>query len=250
MYGSLASEVYDLTNSPFQLQPDFEYYYSKLKNLKGPVLEAGCGNGRLMIPLLKAGLKVSGVDVSATMIKLCKQNLKLAKLKADLIQGDLLNLEIGQKFEAIVMPVGSFMLFDTVEAAAKVLKNFAKHLAPRGRILLDIGTPSLDLHLEGQRLHRARVERTDGSFVNVENTLTYRILDQVEDILIRYEDFRDGRLVATELQQLPLRWWGLYEFSALVQECGLKINSLCADHDEGQSPSDDCTYLCYELSRK
>jgi SAM-dependent methyltransferase len=248
MYGSLASEVYDLTKSPASMQPDFEYYYSKLKNIKGAVLEAGCGNGRLMIPLLKGGIKVMGLDVSPEMIKLCQKNLAQAKLKADVIQADLQNFDLGQKFEAIVMPVGSFMLFDNVEAARKVLKNFARHLIPNGRVFLDIGTPSLDLHLEGQRLHRARIDRGDGSFVNVENTLTYRILDQVEDILIRYEDFREGRLVNTELQQLPLRWWGLYEFSVFAKDCGFKIESLCADHLDAEIPSDDSTYLCYELS--
>lgn len=247
-YGSLAAEVYDLTKSPNAEQFDFEYYKNALKKLRGPVLEAGCGNGRLLIPLLKAGIDVVGLDISPDMLSLCRKNLKAHKQNAKLIQADLVAFQSSQKFDAILIPVGTFMLFETVAVAKTVLKNMASLLSKKGKLLIDIGTPSLDLELEGKKLHRATVTKPDGSIILVENTLSYRILDQVEEILIKYEEYRASSLVRTEIQRLPLRWWGIYEFECLARECGLSIKRMCADHDPKHAVTDDATYICYELA--
>jgi len=248
-YGPLATEVYQRSKSVEMQFPDTPYYIKQLKKMKGKILEAGVGNGRMLIPLLKEKLDVVGVDNSDDMLAACRSNLKKHKLKATLYNQSLLELNLKERFDAIIMPVGSFMLFDSFSDAAQVLENFYAHLNPKGKIFIDIGTPSLDLELEGQKLHRSTIERQDGSFILVENTLQYRILDQVEEILIRYEDWRDSKLVNTELQVLPLRWWGMHEFSMLLEKTGFGNIQVCADHEPGVMPTDENTYLCFTASK-
>ena len=53
--------------------PEIAYYQQQIEKLGQPVLDAGCGTGRLLIPFLRAGLDVDGVDVSGDMLAYCKQ---------------------------------------------------------------------------------------------------------------------------------------------------------------------------------
>jgi len=63
-YGSLCSELYDLTKPVGGDYPDVPYYLRRLAAIGGPVLEAAVGTGRLLVPLLRAGLQVEGSSAS------------------------------------------------------------------------------------------------------------------------------------------------------------------------------------------
>lgn len=51
-YGELCTEVYDLSKPLGKYYRDIEYYKERLADVKGKVLEVGCGSGRVLIPLL------------------------------------------------------------------------------------------------------------------------------------------------------------------------------------------------------
>ncbi|MFV7789733.1 hypothetical protein ACNO6Z_02635 [Aliarcobacter lanthieri] len=71
-YGKLSSEVYELDKPIGSSFGDVEYYLSRLKDIKGPILEPATGTGRILIPLVEAGLDVSGFDLSNEMLDICK----------------------------------------------------------------------------------------------------------------------------------------------------------------------------------
>ena len=66
-YGSLCAEIYDLDKPPGSLF-DIAYYQGRLRDLEGPILEGGVGTGRMLVPLLEAGLTVEGFDHSPEML--------------------------------------------------------------------------------------------------------------------------------------------------------------------------------------
>lgn len=67
-YLNLCTEFYDLTKA--EAGPKEVAFYEKLLGTaKGPILEAMCGSGRLLIPLLKEGLVLEGVDNSSHMLQ-------------------------------------------------------------------------------------------------------------------------------------------------------------------------------------
>src|SRR5688572_4099844 len=91
------------------------------------VLDAGCGTGRVGIELARRGVEVVGVDIDERM-------LGTARSKAPDIEwhlGDLAQIDLGRKFDAIVM-AGNVMIFLTPGTEGAVLKNLARHLAPSG----------------------------------------------------------------------------------------------------------------------
>ena len=68
-YGKLSTKLYEITKPVGKsIDGDIEYYYEKLKSIEGPILEAGVGTGRMLIPFIQKGLNVEGVDLSEEML--------------------------------------------------------------------------------------------------------------------------------------------------------------------------------------
>jgi SAM-dependent methyltransferase len=119
------------------------------------VLDAGCGTGRVGIELARRGIEVVGVDIDPRM-------LETARRKAPHIewhQGDLSSIDLGRKFEAIVM-AGNVMIFVTAGTEGRVLKNMARHLAPGGLLIsgFQLGTGYLDVEEYGRLAEEAGLQ--------------------------------------------------------------------------------------------
>jgi 2-polyprenyl-3-methyl-5-hydroxy-6-metoxy-1,4-benzoquinol methylase len=73
-YGSLCTEVYEITKPIAGEYPDVPYFIEHLSSIDGKILEAMVGKGCLLIPLLEAGLNVEGIDASSDMLAACRRN--------------------------------------------------------------------------------------------------------------------------------------------------------------------------------
>jgi SAM-dependent methyltransferase len=71
-YGKLATEVYDIDKPIGRSFGDVEFYQERLRSCTGRILEPAVGTGRILIPLLEAGLVVDGVDNSPEMLTVCR----------------------------------------------------------------------------------------------------------------------------------------------------------------------------------
>jgi SAM-dependent methyltransferase len=140
-YGKLCTEVYDLTKPIDGEYLDVPYFIQHLSKIGGRILEGMVGSGRLLIPLLEAGLNVEGIDTSLDMLVACKQNCASRGLNPTLYEGSIENLNVPGKFSAIVVTLGSFMLLGDRTAAISALQAFARHLEPNGRIFIDLALP-------------------------------------------------------------------------------------------------------------
>ena len=140
-YGSLCSELYDLTKPVGGHYPDVSYYLRRLSAVGGRVLEAAVGTGRLLVPLLHAGLQVEGIDSSTEMLTYCRRNCAAAGLQATLYCGALETMDLPNRYTAIVISFGSFMLFSGPGEATAALDRMRRHLVPGGRLFLDVDAP-------------------------------------------------------------------------------------------------------------
>lgn len=75
-YGELCTEVYDLSKPLGHSFGDVEYYLERLSNVRGNVLEVGCGSGRVLIPLLQAGISIDGLDHSDAMLAFAEEGAR------------------------------------------------------------------------------------------------------------------------------------------------------------------------------
>ncbi|HLY78118.1 MAG TPA: class I SAM-dependent methyltransferase [Caulobacteraceae bacterium] len=243
-YGEMCAEVYVLDKPPGALG-DIEYYREALGRLEGPFLEAACGSGRLMIPMLEAGFDVHGFDHSEHMLAQCRSAADERGLPLKVQRSTYQDFAFDQPFGAIVSPVGSFTLVDDYDAALAALRRFHECLRPGGRLFVDIMPLG---YLTARPLDYVRSWTTpSGDLLRiVSNVVELDLLAQRRVSQDRYERWRGGRLVEQELEVLAVRSWALKEFELTLKEAGFAEISVCADYRVGRPPGARAGYWCFQ----
>ena len=231
-YGSLCAEIYDLDKPPGSLF-DIAYYQGRLRDLEGQILEAGVGTGRMLVPLLEAGLTVEGFDHSPEMLAVCQTNLDQRGLSTHLKQARFQDFHYDHDFAAIIVPTSSFVLIDDFDEALDVLKRFRQHLRPGGLLLIDLPPMSFfEVKAQPRRWTAANGDQlTLVSAMERNDPIGQRRVNQD-----RYERWRDGKLIATEIELFAYRVWGLKEFELTLQAAGLVDLEVCSNYRSGRAP--------------
>lgn len=139
-YQQLCTEFYDLTK-PEAKEKEIEFYGNFLKTVTEPCLEAMCGSGRLLLPLLRRGYQIDGLDNSSHMLESCSQRCKLEKLNVNLFNQSLQNLSLPHKYGLIFIAIGSFQLIENRFEALIILKRLYDHLISGGILLIETFVP-------------------------------------------------------------------------------------------------------------
>lgn len=230
-YGRLCAEIYDL-DKPVGSLFDGPYYQARLEGLDGPILEAGVGNGRLMVALLDAGLRISGFDASPDMLDRCRANAEGRGHAPQLFQARFQDFEApGQA--AILVPTSTFTLVDNFHEAMAVLERFRDQLAPGGLLLVDLPPLSFLDAPGGIRSWTA----ANGDLLTLESRQVRKdVVAQTRLNHDRYERWRDGRLLETELELFAYRAWGLEEFAMALARTGFADIEVCGNFRPGRPP--------------
>ncbi|WP_175987751.1 class I SAM-dependent methyltransferase [Bacillus sp. Marseille-Q1617] len=244
-YGKLCTEVYDLTKEVGQsFSGDIEFYREKLRDTKGRILEAMVGSGRVMIPLLANGLKVDGMDDSPEMLASCRHRLEERGLQAELYESNLQTLDLPHQYEAIIIPGGSFLLIDDREESMHALRKLHDHLEPGGRLMMDVFLP--DAQFETGKVNTSVFPLPDGDTITMESKLVEAdFFYQRKVTHLKYEKWRSGSLIETELQRFAIRWYGVEELRLILKEIGFSKINICADFVEGKQPSGSHEKIIY-----
>jgi SAM-dependent methyltransferase len=124
---------------------DVSYYVARARRAKGRVLELGCGNGRITLPIAREGIDIVGVDRSAPMLEDLRARLKLEQEDVRRCvatkRGDLRSFRAPGLFSLIFCPFNTFLHLYTREDVERTLERVRKHLAPGGRFVLDVSIP-------------------------------------------------------------------------------------------------------------
>ncbi|OME89807.1 MULTISPECIES: class I SAM-dependent methyltransferase [Paenibacillus] len=228
LYGELCTEVYDLSKPLGFSFGDVEYYLERLKEVKGKVLEVGCGSGRVLIPLLQAGIDMEGVDNSAAMLDSCRRRVEELGLATKLYEDEMHNFALTDSYEAIIIPAGSFQLVEGREQAVAALHHFYSHLKPGGRLIMDLFIPT---DIEANHASTRTWETSDHEVIILEERITeMNLLEQKTVSIMKYEKWKEGNLIQTELQRFPLSWYGYHEFELMLEKQGYEEITKSADY--------------------
>jgi len=124
---------------------DVDYYVRLARVCAGSVLEFGCGNGRITLAMAQAGANVCGVDLSKPMLMDLEQRLTKVPVtlrnRIRLIQGDMRNVQLGQRFALIIAPFNVMLHLYTRSDVEQFLLNVKSHLEPGGQFVCDVSLP-------------------------------------------------------------------------------------------------------------
>lgn len=243
-YGRLSSEVYDLDKPVGHSFGDIEFYAERLKSCKGPILEPATGTGRVLIPLLEKGFHVEGFDSSKDMLRICHDHCKRRGLNPNLFEAKMESFSLDSKYEAIIVPSGTILLLYKRADSIKALQNFHEHLSDGGRLIVDI---LLQSDISKGIVSTRTWECPNGDIITLENKIVE--VDYINQYTIshgRYEKWRDGVLVQTELERFPLRWYGVEEFRSVLESIGFKDIVISSDYKLGRYPTASEDIITFE----
>jgi len=93
---------------PYRERPDVEFFVEEAVASGGPVLEIGCGTGRVLLPTAQAGIPITGLDLSSHMLDVCRQALKNEapeiQSRVTLVEGDMRDFDLGGTYQLITSP--------------------------------------------------------------------------------------------------------------------------------------------------
>jgi SAM-dependent methyltransferase len=108
-----------------------------------PILELGCGTGRVLLPLAKSGHKIFGIDNSPIMLQFLNEQIT-PDLQSNifLINGDMTNFTIETQFQLIISPCNTYSTIG-VDLRPAMLTCIFDHLAPGGVFGVSIPNPEI-----------------------------------------------------------------------------------------------------------
>jgi SAM-dependent methyltransferase len=232
-YDGLVAEAYDVWLPVDGRYEDPPWYERAIREGDGPALELGCGNGRLLIGYVAAGLDVEGVDSSADMLAVCQANAAARGLTLTTHLADWTTLALARRYATVYNPAGSFSLIDDLDRARAALTAWAAHLRPGGRLIVTAGVPPPDPAGDWVwRLRRSATRDADGLTFTVHEAVRLDPEHQLQHVLHRHEVWApDGSLVATFLRRHRLRWWTRAQLEAELRAVGLVEVRTLGDDD-------------------
>ena len=102
------------------------------------VLDLCCGTGRHAVPLARAGLEVTGLDMSEEYLDMASSAAREAGVEVRFVQGDMREISFREEFDAVVNMFTAFGYFDDETDDQRVIDGAAASLRPGGRLLLDL----------------------------------------------------------------------------------------------------------------
>ena len=231
-------------------QNDTQFYLAQAQAASGPILEIGCGTGRVTIPLAAAGADIIGLDVSASMLDEARRKAERQSLRISWIKADGGAFDLGRQFALIIMPFNTLQFFRDTAALAQLFRCVDRHLRMDGRVVFDVFNPQISFLAAdpSKRFERARYpDPQGGGEVVLEETREYIAERQVVRS-VRYYHVGGKRDVS--VSSLELRCFFPCELDLILEHFGFRLDAKYGDFDKscfiGRSPKQIC--LCSRAS--
>jgi SAM-dependent methyltransferase len=235
-YASLA-RYYDLENAAFT--EDLDLWIELAEEHGDPILELGCGTGRVLLPLAQRGYAITGVDNSPDMLARLRDKLKSGRLKTApiLLEADLATFAVETRFALALMPFNTFMHLLSLEAQLAALTNIRRHLRPGATLALDVINPAEAYAAPEAGLALERSFADGDRAVQVFSSLHLDRAAQLGHITWLYDSVGEAGSVQRTSVPLTMRYTFPGEMRLLLERCGFNLTHLYGDYD--RSPFGD-----------
>ena len=240
---------------------ELPYFLELVEGDGQPALDVACGSGRLLLPLLRAGLDVDGCDVSPDMVAACRRKAEREGLSPTLWVQPMHELEAPRRYRTILV-CGSFGLGSNRERDREALERFHRHLEPGGVLVLDVEVPYADpgqwrYWLKDERAALPEAARPPGERRLASNGAEYALRTRVLDLdpleqhvtlAIHAERWRGGELEAEEEHRLDIGLYFMRELLLLLERAGFDEVTVHGEH-ERRAPTRDDDFLVFVARR-
>jgi ubiquinone/menaquinone biosynthesis C-methylase UbiE len=247
-YHGMMASAWDLLRGDTSAWPDRSFYRAVIDTSGQPVLDVGCGTGRLLLDYLADGIDVDGVDNSPEMLALCRAKAQRSGLQPRLFLQAMEELALPRAYRTIIVPSSSFQLVTDSQRAAEVMRRFFAHLAPGGMLVMPFmilwtGQTTSTVVAEDWKLAGERARPEDGALIRRWSRSTYYVASQLEHTEDRYELLREGVMIASEdhARSPATRWYSQEQAVDLYRDAGFTAIRLM--HEFSDQPADPASRI-------
>ena len=221
-----------------------------------PILELGCGTGRVAVKLAQAGNRVVGVDLSDEMLAIAEtKSVGFSNLRW--VKADMRSFELDESFGLVIVPAYSFQLLLTGDDQAACLKQIARHLSAEGRLIVHLERHSpawldslpteafTDFTPAGKARHPG-----PGQMIQVSYALSFDPEQRDLAVNMRYEVLSASGAVVHQTDRGPLHMvcTRTNELETLLDKAGWVIEAVYGDFFEAL-PDEDANDLIYVIRK-
>lgn len=194
-------------------------YYVRRAVGHGPVLELGCGTGRVSLALARAGVDVVGVDASPSMLERAEHTRSQAtadvRERLRFVAGDVRDARVGAKFPLVIAPFNVWMHLYSDDDLARGFATARAHLRRGGRFVFDVRVPNPgELDRDPGRVYKAGSVQVAGERLPYAEAFQYDPIAQVQLVTMW---IGDHAVPLTHRQLFPA------ELMARVQAAGFRV---------------------------
>ncbi len=231
---------------------DIQYFRCAIEESGEPALDAGCGTGRLLLPLRRVGIDVDGSDASADMLSWCQRAAEAEGLRVSLHQQAMHELELPRHYRTIVV-CGAFGLGGTRADDLEGLRRIRAHLTRGGTFVMDHYLPNREMGktwaywAEKPELPRPwstrgdRRRARDGTELELRTRLVaLDPLEQTTTLEMRIAQFRDDAEVAAQTSTITIGLYFKSEIELMLATAGFRdVRVTAFPDDRTPRPWDD-----------
>jgi len=222
------------------LTEDLPFYLDQIRSFGDPVLELASGTGRLAIPIAREGFRITGLDITDTMLEHAREKARQADVSVEWIKADFRDFRLPEKFNVILFPFNSISHLYDAKSIQSCFSRVRDHLTDQGRFIIDFFNPRLDLLMrDPSEQYPANIDYPDpdgrGEIV-VSESVRYDAATQINHILWTFDIGGKEKIV----EELNMRIFYPQELDALLRANGFVVESKYGDYDrspfESSSP--------------
>jgi len=218
---------------------DIPFYKGQVERYDDPVLELGCGTGRITIPIAREGYEIIGLDISKQLLDTAREKSKKENIDIDWINGDMRNFSLNKKFKLIFIPFNTIHHILNLDDMEKVLKNVRKHLKPDGRFIVEFFNPDLEI-LTRDPTEEHEVTEYEGpeGEVKVTESTNYERAKQLMHLSWFYES-NDEKVE----KEWTIRVWFPKEVDAILKYNCFEIEHKYGDFEESPMTNNSAQHI-------
>jgi len=245
-YTGMMADAWDLLRGDTSTWSDRFFYRDLIGQYGQPVLDVGCGTGRLLLDYLAQGIDIDGVDNSPEMLAICVEKAQRPGLHPRVFEQAMERLDLPRTYRMIMVPSSSFQLLIDPQDAQEAMHRFFRHLESGGVLVMPFmvlwNEPTTERIVQGGWELTGEAGRpADGSTIRRWTRSTLDLAQQLESTEDRYEVLRDGAVIATEMhvRSPATRWYTQSQALRLYQEAGFTGMQVFKEFSqEAASPED------------